>query len=385
MSNQHNDPNWRNLVAACAAICVFGFAFGMTYPLLSLLLESRGVSTDMIGINSAMMPIGILLFSGIIPVASKKMGSRNVAILAAIITAFLMLSFKIFDSLAAWFVIRLLEGMSISTLFVLSESWIVRFASEAQRGRVVAIYASILSASFGAGPALVAWIGIQGWTPFIIAAIVILLGVFPLLLINEDETEQPEETGATGFFLFAPKAVILLVAVMTFAIFDAASLSFIPVYGLQIGLDLSTATSALTALIVGNIVLQFPIGWLADKYPKQRVLGYCAAATIVLALLLPVTMATPWMWLILVLTGAFGYSVYTVSLAILGDRFSGHELVTGSSAFATVWGIGALVGSVSGGWSMSNFGPHGLPVLLAVAYAILVVVLIIYNNVNTST
>ena len=70
----------RNLVAACAAITVFGFAFGMTYPLLSLILESRGVSSDMIGINSAMMPIGILLFSSVIPVAAK----RRVGLQAAI-------------------------------------------------------------------------------------------------------------------------------------------------------------------------------------------------------------------------------------------------------------------------------------------------------------
>ena len=67
--------NWRNLVAACAAISVFGLAFGMTYPLLSLILESRGVGTDMIGINAAMMPIGILLFSSTIPVATRRFGA----------------------------------------------------------------------------------------------------------------------------------------------------------------------------------------------------------------------------------------------------------------------------------------------------------------------
>ncbi|MCP4236072.1 MAG: MFS transporter, partial [Aestuariibacter sp.] len=114
--------NRRTLVAACAAITVFGFAFGMTYPLLSLILESRGVPSDMIGINSAMMPLGILLFSSVIPVATKRFGARNVAICAALASGFIMLGYKVFDNLAAWFLIRLLQGMSISTLFVLSES-----------------------------------------------------------------------------------------------------------------------------------------------------------------------------------------------------------------------------------------------------------------------
>lgn len=181
---QNSPPNIRNLIAACSAISVFGLAFGMTYPLLSLILEQRGVSTEMIGINSAMMPIGILLFSSLIPVASKRFGSRNVAIVAAVLTALFIMAYKVFDTLEAWFIIRMLQGMSVSTLFVLSEAWIVGYAGSEHRGKIVAIYASVLSASFGAGPAIVAWIGIDGWAPFVIGAIVILLGVIPLSLIR---------------------------------------------------------------------------------------------------------------------------------------------------------------------------------------------------------
>ena len=80
-----------------------------------------------------------------------------------------------------------------------------------------------------------------------------------------------------------------------------------------------------------------------------------------MSLLLPLVMSTVWMWPALVLAGATGYGVYTVSLTSLGDRFDGIELVNGSAAFATMWGIGALFGSTAGGWSMAWFGPHGLP------------------------
>jgi predicted MFS family arabinose efflux permease len=97
--------NTRNLIATCAATTVFGFAFGMTYPLLSLILESRGVASDMIGINSAMMPIGILLISPLIPVLVARYGARNVAIVAALATAMAILSYKAFDTLSTWFLI----------------------------------------------------------------------------------------------------------------------------------------------------------------------------------------------------------------------------------------------------------------------------------------
>jgi MFS family permease len=370
---QNSPPNIRNLIAACSAISVFGLAFGMTYPLLSLILEQRGVSTEMIGINSAMMPVGILLFSSLIPVASKRFGARNVAIVAAVLTALFIMAYKVFDTLEAWFIIRMLQGMSVSTLFVLSEAWIVGYAGSEHRGKIVAIYASVLSASFGAGPAIVAWIGIDGWAPFVIGAIVILLGVIPLSLVRDESTEASEETHSSGFFRFLPKAPMLLAAVGAFAIFDAATLSLLPVYGIQTGLNLSTAATALSVLIIGNIVFQFPLGWLADRVSHRLLLAGCALVTVVMLLVLPFVMASNWMWLVLVVIGSTGYGVYTVSLTSLGDRFSGQELINGSAAFAIVWGMGALFGSVAGGWAMSGFGPHGLPLSIAVVYLLLVV------------
>jgi MFS family permease len=271
--------NIRNLVAACSAITVFGFSFGMSYPLMSLILESRGVSSDMIGINSAMMPLGILLFSPVIPVAARRIGARNVAIAAAVVTALVMVSYKAFDSLAAWFVIRLVQGMSMSVLFVLSEAWIVGSAGDRNRGKVVAIYACVLSASFGAGPLMLSFIGIEGWTPFALGAGVIAIGTIPLFFIREDAESAPEETHPSGVFDFAPKAPMLLFAVASFSVFDAATLSLFPVYAIQNGLDIATSANILTALILGNMVLQIPVGWLADRFPHRWVLAGCSLTT----------------------------------------------------------------------------------------------------------
>lgn len=206
---------------------------------------------------------------------------------------------------------------------------------------------------------------------------IIIIGVIPLSFVQEAHTEQPEESNATSIFQFAPKAPMLLIVVGTFAIFDAGTLALLPVYGLQNGLSLSTAATMLTALTIGNVVLQFPLGWLADKYPHRLVLTSCALFTAVGLLLLPAAMGTLWMWVILVLVGTSGYGVYTVSLISLGDRFEGQELVNGSAAFAVMWGSGALLGSISGGWSMNLFGPHGLPVYLAVIYFLLVLGLLV--------
>lgn len=364
-------PNTRNLVAACAAISVFGLAFGMSYPLLSLILESRGVSSGMIGVNASMGPLGILLASSVISSLAHRYGARRIVMIASGLTAMLMLCYRLFDTLEAWFVIRLLQGMCIGVLFSLSEAWIVSYAENESRGRVVAIYSSILSASFGAGPLLVAWVGIEGWAPFLIGTVVLVIGMFPLSLVREEQSQEPEEVSPSGILDFAPKAPMLLACVGVFAIFDAATLSLLPVYGIRNGLDLQTSAGMLSALVLGNVVLQFPIGWFADRFPKRIVLSGCAVITTLFLLLLPFTIHSFWRWPVLVLIGATGYGVYTVSLASLGDRFSGTELVNGSASFATMWGGGALIGSVTSGWALLTLNSHGLIVYLSLTYFIL--------------
>lgn len=360
----------RNLYAACAAVVVFGFALGLTYPLLSLLLEAQGHSNLVIGLNAAMSPLGIVAFSVFIPVLARRWGTRNVAMTAAALTALVLLSYKVFTSLEAWFVLRLVQGMVVSTLFVLSESWIVKFAHQANRGKVVAIYGASLSASFGAGPLMISIIGIEGWMPFLLGAGVLVAALIPMSMVREPRLESEPTAGWSDIARFVPLAPVLLAAVFMFAVFDAATLSLIPVYGIQIGFDVATSANMLTALIVGNVVLQFPIGWLADRYDRRILLGVLAAVTLVGLLVLPLVAGGWAQWPVLVLVGATGYGLYTVALALLGDRFSGHQLIAGSAAFATFWGAGALAGSLIGGGAMEAFGPQGLPVSLAVCFGV---------------
>jgi len=363
----------RNLVAACAAIVVFGFAMGEMFPLLSLLLERRGYSDDVIGLNAAMSPVGVLAFSAFIPLTARRFGARATTLVATLVAALLFFGYKLVPALPAWFVLRFIQGMAVSTLFVLSEAWVVKFAEDRSRGRVVAIYASALSASFGFGPFLIGMIGIEGWRPFLIGIVVLFAAMVPIAIVREPPQPQEAAGAASSLQTFAPKAPMLLAAVATFSMFDGATLSLIPVYGVRLGLDVKTASYALSVLIVGNIVLQFPIGWLADRFDKRAVMIGLALITAALLLCLPVAMGSALMWPVLFIAGASGYGIYTVALAALGERFSGHELVQGSAAFATMWGSGALIGSMVGGGMMTWFGPHGLPLMLAAMMALFAV------------
>ena len=79
------DQRWINLIAAIAAITVFGFALGLMFPLLSLIMEKDGIAPNVIGYNTAMQPLGILISGFVVSLAVMRWGAKTVVIGAAIL------------------------------------------------------------------------------------------------------------------------------------------------------------------------------------------------------------------------------------------------------------------------------------------------------------
>jgi len=362
---------WRNLVAACATVAVFSFSLGEMFPLLALKMEKWGISASVIGLNSAMAPVGILLAGLFIPRLAHRFGSRRVTLVMVVLTALVIVSYPAVPHVAAWFALRLAQGMFVATLFALSEAWIVRFSEGKYRARIVGVYATVISASFGLGPLVINYLGIEGYGPFVAGAMVMLVALIPISLVDETSAREADrEEEHVSVIAFAPKAPMLLLAISIHAVFDGALLALLSVYGVRYGYGVKSAALLITALALGNVFFQIPIGLIADRTSKQGMIKCCFAAAAVLMLLLPQAMGSIFVWPLLLLIGAAGFGIYTVGLALLGDFFKGTDLVGGTAAFASVWGLGSLVGALAGGWAMDVFGPDALPYGLALIFAV---------------
>jgi MFS family permease len=364
--------NWRNLIAACAAVCVFAFSLGEMFPLLSLSMEGRGVSPRVIGFNTAMAPIGILVAGLFIPKLSHTFGAKPVALFMAFATAAIFLLYPTFPSLLAWFLLRFLQGVTVATLFALSEAWVLTNAKGTLRGLIVGIYATCISATFGVGAGVIGWVGIEGYMPFVIGAVVLVLAALPISALTSPNGD--DEQKHVSILQFLPKAPLLLAAIYVHAIFDGGMLGFLSVYGVRSGMSIESGAILLTVLSFGNVVLQIPIGWVADKTSKNGTMLVCFMLCCVGLVALPFAIETKFVWPLLLALGASGFGIYTVGLAQLGDRFTGPDLIAGTSAFSTVWGLGALTGSVACGLAMDQRGPNGFPEALLAAFLLYLVI-----------
>ena len=369
----------RNVIGAITLVFGADVAMGLTYPLLNLLLEARGVDERIIGLNAAMSPLGIIVMGLVLPRLVAKRSSAPIAWIAMTCLAASILAMGLFTGMTAWFVVRFALGAAAGALFTLSEAWLMHFTEDENRGRTTAIYTTVMATGFGAGTAILPFAGTDGMLPFLIGAGAIMLGSLPLLLIRLDGSEfKPDESGdKTGMTVFAWAAPLLLLGVLTMTLFDSIMLSFFPIYAVRVSLDLSSAAWLLGAAVAGAALFQLPIGWLADRWSRRGVIWIATLGTCSLALAMPVVIRTWLAWPLAVALGSCAYALYSLALVAMGDRFKGPMLVAGSAAVAAMWGIGGIVGPPITGWVFKVAGHESLPYVLAAPYILFAFCLIV--------
>jgi MFS family permease len=359
-----------NLVAAIATIGACDIAMGLTFQLLPLTMEKAGIPAWFMGINAAMGPIGILLAGPFLPRIIGHVGSKRMVYCAILIIVALLIAFKLAPSFWLWFPLRFAFGMAAGILFTISEAWILTFADDATRGRVMSIYTSILAITFSVGPLVIPFTGIDGWAPWLIGCACVAVSIVPLAFVTVSDDALHSKDGGS-FFHFLARAPMLLFAVAAATLFDSVFISFFTIFGLRHGLELETASSILGIGIIGNVLLFYPTGLLADRWSRRGVVLLTAAATIALSLALPVLINTPAIWPATILLSTSAFGVYVVALAVMGDTFKGSDVVAGSAAFAAMWGIGGLAGPPIAGAAIDHFGINAMPATLAAFYVVL--------------
>jgi MFS family permease len=359
-----------NLVAAIATVACCDIAMGLTLQLLPLLMEGQGIPAWIMGVNAAMGPIGILLAGPLLPHVIGRVGSKRITVFVIAILIAAMLAFRLVPSIWLWFPIRFVFGIAAGTLFTISEAWVLTFAGDGNRGRIMGLYVSVLAITFSVGPLILPFTGIDGWTPWLLGIACIAASAVPLGFVEVSDDVFRQKQGG-GFFRFVARAPLLLFAVGAATLFDSVFISFFTIFGLRHGLELETASRILGIAIIGNTLLFYPMGLLADRWSRVGVVVVTAALTIVLSLSLIPLIGTWAIWPAAIMLSACAFGVYVVALATMGDTFKGPDVIAGSAAFAATWGVGGLFGPPIAGASIDAFGINAMPVTLAVFYAIL--------------
>jgi MFS family permease len=361
---------WTIMTAAWATGAVAaGFSF--VGPVLTLLLERMTGSGAFIGTFAT---VGAITTVTLTPVAPKLMARFKISHINAagcLVGALCFPLYYLFEDPVWWFGIRFIQGLFLTFVFVASETWINTITPEHLRGRVLSIYAIFLAGGLGLGAASAAILinirGLEGLLPFLIGAAITAIGVLPLLARRHLPMEAPsaENSRLSTMWGIIKGSPGLMATGIAFGAIEYSLFHLLPVYGVRLGYSEGAAALLLLALPIGNILLQYPIGMLADKLPRAKVL----LGLFALCVLVPgVTTILEQNYLGLM--GAFGIFIglatglYTLGLSMLSEKHKGGRMASANSAFILMYGVGSLISPYVIGVSLDGIGPKGLPLVL---------------------
>jgi MFS family permease len=367
---------FRSLVAVISAMCVTFALYALSLPLFATRLDEMGESETVIGINAAAQAIALLAVAPFAPRLLQKFGPAVVMLWMLAGTLVFILLCPLYENAWYWLVLRLLLGTTTSIMWIAGEAWVNQASDDAGRGRVLAFYGIAGAAGTMAGFGVIGYFGHTGWTPFLIAGGMVAasaLAILPAIRIAPPFAGAQSAPMAKLFFVAPTPLLINLLAAVTFG----SLASFLSVYGTDIGMPLDDTFWLLVLLSAGGL-MQYPIGWLADRMNRRTLALGLMVAMMVMFALMGLALADPFLrWPYALFLGMGLMGLYTLGLTLLGARFRDADLSAATTLFQLMWNTGVVVGPFAVGIAMEQTGPAGLPWTIIGFYVLVAAVVVV--------
>ena len=345
------------LFVGLALLLLAGGLFG---TLLGVRAETEGLATGITGLIAAAYYLGFVVGSRLTLAALGGVGHIRVyAALAALLTA-AMLGVGLTDHWAPWALLRLVTGLCFAGQYVVAESWLNDLATNANRGRLLAIYNVITIAAFAVGQAVVFAFDAVLVTGFAVCAIAASLAVVPVTLSEEavaPKVEEAEHISLRELSEVVPTGVgsCFLVGIAHGAVGGLPA-----VYATRVGLPAGWVGLFAAAPSIGGVILQWPISAASDDLDRRAVGLAAAVGAMGTALVLVLTPDTHWMVLVWFgLLGGLSYPLYSIAGAYTNDWIEPEHLNAAASQLVKLYGIGAVLGPFAAAGLMIGLGPVG--------------------------
>jgi predicted MFS family arabinose efflux permease len=311
----------RSLVGVIAAMAVVNLVYGITFPLLALVLDSQGVSKTLIGLNTVVQAFAVIVIAPWTPELMRRIAPSRLMQAMTVLLAALFIVAGLFPNVWFWFPLRFLIGALTALLWISSEALINDLAEERWRGRIIGLYASIGAAGFALGPLLLILTGSAGMLPFIATSSLILCAGIPLFIVHQRQMSRHEEQhgGLRRVFWLAPAIMLANVA---YAASAESLMTFFPIFGIGLGLGENFTLGLMTVMGFGAMILVMPLSWLADHTDRMGMLAVCVLLTLLGLLLMPSLIREGW------LAGVYAFvfggvegMIYTLGVILVGERF----------------------------------------------------------------
>ncbi|WNO06134.1 MFS transporter [Rhodoferax mekongensis] len=351
-----------NIVSTLAQIGQFGIIFVIVPVWLAL----QGLSAAQLGFFAASLWMGQMPGLVLAPWLCRHWGARTVVVagLACSVVALVGIAWVPMASLPwpAYLACGVLAGLGMGLRWVGLEPWLYNIAPAHARGRLVGFHETLIAAAPVVAPAIAAWVGVQGHTILWVGVGFTVSALVPLAFARTPPVEEAHHVNswrqsaqaAWPHRIFRQGLLIALCGGML----ESALAGLFAVFAGDRGFEAEGIAHLLTAFGLGGLLLQYPVGWMADHWGLRAAGALAALGTALAAALLALASQVP---------GLPGVTVAFATMFVLGGLITAFltlalisatktptpDMAWNVSSLSMAYSLSAVVGPVVAGGAMT--------------------------------
>jgi MFS family permease len=344
-----------------AAIGIFQTGLGVLAALIPVSLAHGGLPVSLSGLVISAGSAGFLAGCIVAPTIVRVVGVRPALYAAVAISAAMSVSLWLWGVGGGWILIRGISGFASGIVFPITEAWLADRSPAGRRAAYFSLYQITSRSVYAAAQLSLTWVDPASVALFLAAAIAALFAPMPCLAVSRP-APSPGQRVFGAMFDVPRRAPAAAAASFSHGMVTGASTSLLPIWAVAQGLSVERIAVMLVALQLAAILLQVPVGLLADKLERRVVMAALALLVAVLSaaapslLFLPVELQP----ILFGLWGASAYPLYSVAVAHMNDIARPDERVAWGGSLLVIWGIGATVGPLLVATAMQGLGAGAL-------------------------
>ena len=349
------------------------------------LLGVRAVQEDFGLVATGFMMSGYYVgyFIGAKTIPGFILGVGHIRVFAAFasIASIVILMHSILIHPFTWFILRVVTGISMVSIYTIAESWLNDRSSNKNRGSVLSIYMIVLYGSMGIGMFFLNFSKPENFQPFILVSLFMSLALIPILLTKRKAPtfKKISSMSLRELYKVSPLG---MVGSLFYGTAQSALFSLLAVYAASMNFTIFEISLVTFLLAISGAVAQFPIGKLSDKFDRRLVIVYTTFGAAFFALCaivasnqmyLPDALATSktWFYIFLILFSFCSLPMFAIIFAHTNDFIPKEKFVAAGAGLQFAFGLGAISGPFLCSVFMNVIGSNGYFVFLIIFHSII--------------
>ncbi|KTD19778.1 MFS transporter [Legionella londiniensis] len=331
-------------IAPLVSLFVFVLGTGYFATLLALIMTLNQAPTLAVGAMTGIFYAGLVFGSFRIERFIFRVGHiRAYAAFSSTLAAICLLHGMIY-SLWFWMILRFIAGFVTAGLFVVIESWLLCKSTRINRGQVLSLYMIVFYAAQSLGQFFLTFGDPATLYLFAVSSILCSLSILPLAMthVRSPQYEEPSTLSLTKLLDYSASG---LLGCFSAGLIMGAIYGLLPLFLNNVFHNKAHVAQHMFAVIMGGMLLQYPVGKLSDIIERRLVLIMIAMATILTSTAVFFLPKDTWLFFaVIALFGGLTFTIYPISIAHACDTLDTADIVAGTQSLLLAYSIGAMVG-----------------------------------------